>query len=139
MNVRPFTPAWADAFRAAIEASSAYREAGAKWTWPMAFVLDAAPEFGYAEPVAVELALDRGRCHRAAILAPESVTAPFVLSAPYATWKRIAKGELDPIVAVTRGLLKVRGAIATLMLHARSATALCACARDVATAFPDED
>jgi putative sterol carrier protein len=139
MSVRPFTPAWADAFRAAIEANAAYREAGAKWTWPMAFVLDAAPEFGYAESVAVELALDRGHCHGAVIMSPDAVTAPFVLSAPYATWKRIATGELDPIVAVTRGLLKVRGAITTLMLHARAATALCACARDVATAFPDED
>ena len=139
MSVRPFTPAWADAFRAAIEANAAYREAGAKWTWPMAFVLDATPEFGYAEAVAVELALDRGNCHGAVIMSPTAVTAPFVLSAPYATWKRIATGELDPIVAVTRGLLKVRGAITTLMLHARAATALCACARDVATAFPDED
>ena len=138
MSVRPFTPEWAEAFRAAIEANDAYREAGAKWIWPMAFVLEAAPEFGYAEPVAVELALDRGRCHGAVIMAPDAATAPFVLSAPYATWKRIATGELDPIVAVTRGLLKVRGATTTLMLHARSATALCACARDVATAFPDE-
>lgn len=135
---RPFTPGWAAAFRDAVELDAAYREAAAKWTWPVALVLDAAPELGYAEPVAVELALDRGRCHGAEIRHPGAVTAPFVLRAPYATWKQVMRGELDPLAGVTRGRIGVRGSLATLMLHARAAAALCACARTVPTLFPDE-
>lgn len=125
---RPFSSEWAAAFRDAIEADAAYRETATKWTWPVALVLDAAPELGYAEPVAVELALDRGRCHGAEIRPLETVTAPFVLRAPYATWKQVMLGER----------IAVQGSLTTLMLHARSAAALCACARAVPTLFPDE-
>ena len=134
----PFTPEWAAALRDAIEADTVYRELAAKWTWPVALVLDAAPELGYTEPVAVELSLDRGRCHDAVIRHPDAVTAPFVLRAPYATWKLVMRGELDPLAGVTRGKIGVKGSLATLMMHARSASALCACARAVPTRFPDE-
>ena len=138
MSHRPFTAAWADAFRDAIESSVHYRETAAKWTWPVALVLDAAPEMGYDEPVAVELALDCGRCHGAAIRHPDTVSAPFVLRAPYAIWKQVVRGELDALAAVTRGRIGVRGSLATLMIHAKSAQALVACARTVPTHFPDE-
>jgi len=135
---RPFTPEWAAAFQDAIEADTNYRDLAAKWTWPVALVLDASPELGYPEPVAVELTLDRGRCHGAVIRHPDAVTAPFVLRAPYATWKLVMRGELDPLAGVTRGKIGVKGSLATLMMHARSASALCGCARAVPTRFPDE-
>ncbi len=141
MNVahRPFSPEWAAAFKEAIEADAWYRDVAAKWTWPVALVLRATPEYGYADAVAIELTLDRGRCHGAAIRPLDAVTAPFVLTAPYAIWKAVVRGELDPLVGVTRGKIAVQGSLATLMMHAKSAAALCACARNVPTAFPDED
>lgn len=135
---RPFTLEWAEAFRAAIESDAAYLTAAAKWTWPVALVLQPAPEFGYPDPVAVELTLERGRCHGAAIHTREGVTAPFVLTAPYAIWKQVVQGDLDPLVGVTRGKIAVQGSLATLMMNAKAATALVACARNVPTAFPDE-
>lgn len=139
MAHRPFTAAWAEAFREAIESDTAYRDAAAKWTWPVAIVMESAPQFGYPEPVAVELALDRGRCHGASLRARTEVTAPFVLTAPYATWKSVVRGELDPLVGVTRGRIAVQGSLATLMLNAKSAAALVSCARAVPTTFPDEE
>jgi putative sterol carrier protein len=139
MAHRPFSSPWAVAFREAIEGDAAYREAAAKWTWPVALVLQATPEFGYDEAVAVELSLDRGRCHAAEILPRDAVTAPFVLTATYQVWKSVVRGELDPLVGVTRGKIAVQGSLAVLMMQAKSAAALCACARNVATAFPDED
>lgn len=139
MAFRPFTTAWAEAFRAAVAGDAAYRAAATRWTWPVALVLDAAPELGYPDAVAVELELDRGDCHRAQILAPEATTAPFVLSAPYATWKAVVQGALDPLVGVTTGKIRVKGSLATLMLNARAASALCACAQAVPTTFPDEE
>lgn len=135
---RPFTPEWASAFRDAVEADAHYREVAARWTWPVALVMDAAPELGYAEAVAIELTLDRGRCHGAAILHPDALTAPFVLRAPYAIWKQVMLGALDPLAGVTRGRIGVKGSLTTLMLHARSAAALCKCAQAVPTRFPDE-
>lgn len=127
---RPFTPEWALAFRDAIEADTEFRRVGAAWRWPIAFVLEAAPELGYPEPVAVELALEGGRCRAAELRTVNAVTAPFVFRAPYAVWERVMRGELEPVAAVTRGELRVTGSLMTLMLHARVATVLCGCARD---------
>lgn len=138
MTFRPFTPEWADAFREAVSGSVAYREAGAKWTWPMALVLRPAPEFGYPDALAMELALDRGACHAASIVAAHDVTAELVLSAPYDVWKSVVRGELDPIVGVTRGAIAVQGPLMTLMMHAKAAMALLACAQAVPSLFPDE-
>lgn len=134
----PFTVGWAAALRAAIESDTAYRDAAAKWIWPMALVLDAAPEFGYAEPVATELTLALGRCHDAVLRHPDAVTAPFVLRASYPTWKAVVRGELDMITAVVQRRIRVQGSMTTLMLHTRSAIALLDCARAVPTRFPDE-
>ena len=138
MAHRPFTPDWAIAFQSAIEADAAYRSAAAAWTWPVALVLQPAPEYGYPESLAVELTLDRGRCHAAVIRRATEVSAPIVLTAPYAVWTSVVRGELDPLAGVTRGKIAIRGSLATLMLHARAATALVACARAVPTQFPDE-
>ncbi len=138
MAHRPFSAEWAEAFKDAIEADTRYRDVAVKWTWPVALVLQPAPEYGYHEPVAVELTLDRGRCHSAVVHSRDAVTAPFVLTASYPVWKSVVRGELDPLVGVTRGKISVQGSLGILMMHAKSAAALCACAQNVPTAFPDE-
>lgn len=135
---RPFTSGWAAAFCAAIEADAAYRDVAAKWTWPVALVMHPAPEFGYPDSVAVELTLERGRCHDAVIRARDAVTAAIVLTAPYKVWKSVVRGELDPMRGVTGGMIAAKGALTALMLNAKAATALVACARAVPTEFPDE-
>lgn len=97
-----------------------------------------APEFGYPDSVAVELTLERGRCHDAVIRARDAVTAAIVLTAPYKVWKSVVRGELDPMRGVTGGMIAAKGALTALMLNAKAATALVACARAVPTEFPDE-
>jgi putative sterol carrier protein len=134
----PFSPAWADAVRTAIEADAAYREAAARWTWPVALILEPAPALGFPDAVALHLTLDRGRCHRSEIRPAEGVEAPFVLRASYETWKAIVQGRLDVIQAVIQRRVAVQGQLTTLMLHAKAALALVACARGVPTRFPDE-
>lgn len=135
---RPFTRAWADALREAINSDANYKSAASKWTWPVALVLEANPALGYEEPVAVELALDRGTCHAATVIAPTAITAPFTLRAAYPVWKQIVTGSLDAVTAVTMGQVKLTGALTTLLLHVNAAKALVGAARLVPTAFPDE-
>lgn len=135
---RPFTQAWADALRAAINVDEAYRAAAANWTWPVAFVLDAAPELGYPGDAVVEFDLHRGSCTAARILQPSEITAPFVLRASYAVWKRVVRGITDPVMAIALRQVVLQGSLSTLMLHARAAKALVSCARTVPTHFPDE-
>lgn len=134
----PFTQPWADRFRDALNADAAYRDAASGWTWPVAMVLERAPEYGYADDVAVQLELDRGVCTGAQVLAPAHVTAPFTLRAAYATWKQLVTGALDPMTAVTFGKVSLTGSLATLMMHVRAARALVECARAVPATYPDE-
>ncbi len=135
---RPFTQAWADSLREIITGDAAYRAVAGHWTWPVALVLEAAPELEYHHDVAVEFSLDRGTCSAARVLDPSAVTAPFVLRAPYAVWKRIVRGTLDPVMAIALRHVHLHGPLATLMLHVSAAKALIACARRVPTQFPDE-
>jgi putative sterol carrier protein len=138
---RPFTQPWADAFRDAINADADYRAAASGWTWPVALLLDPAePALGYPEPVAVQVALDRGTASDARVLSADAADADIVLGADYPTWKQVVRGSLDPVGAVVSGRIRlVRGSLMTLMMHVNAAKALVACAARVPTEFPDEN
>jgi putative sterol carrier protein len=137
-GLRPFSDEWAESFRAAIDEDADYRVAAKDWTWPVAFILNAAPALGYENDIAVQFALDRGSCRSAAIVPASAVTAPFVFRADFPIWKQMAEGTLDPLVAVARRQVTLVGALTTLMLHSKAAKALVACAQRVPTQFPDE-
>jgi len=135
MPIPAFSPAWAIAFHEAVNSDSAYREAGKGWTNPVALVVEAGP--GIEAGAAVQVELEAGTSLSAASLRPDDVTAPFVLSANLETWKEIVGGETDPIMAVARGKVKLaRGSLGTLMLHARGAKSLVACAQKIDTLWP---
>ena len=136
---RAFTQPWADAFCAAINASDEFRRSARGWSWPVALVMTRHPALGWDDDVGVELQLASGACKGATAVAAEEVTAPYVLRAEYATWKRLARGELDPVSALMRGHLALaRGSIAALLMHATAAAAIVDCARAVPTIFPDD-
>ena len=137
---RPFTQPWADAFHAAINADPDYGKTAAGWTWPVALVLDPArPDLGYPESAGVELALSRGTCHGARAVPGATAQADIVLAADYATWKEVVGRQLDAVVGVATGRIRlVRGSLMTLMMHTGAAKALVACATHVPTEWPDE-
>ncbi len=138
MALRPFTQAWVDAFRDAIESSESYREAAQGWLWPLALVMEPAPELGFPRAVGILLELERGRCHGARVVVGDDVDAPFVIRGEYAVWKEIMLGELDPVAAVMHRRLRLDGSLTTMIRHARAAKELTACAAAVPTLFPDE-
>ena len=136
---RPFTQAWADALRTVINDDAAYRAVAGGWCWPVALVLERAPDLGYPDDVAMRLELASGDCLEARALPADEADAPFVLRGSYAVWKRIVRGELDAIAAVVKQELALEGRLHTLVMHARWAKALVACAQRVPTEFPDEE
>lgn len=130
-----FSAAWADAFRHAVNADEAYREAGRRWADPVALIVRPTTEL--PDGAAVQVHLEGGTCTEAAAVALDTVSAPFILAASLATWREIVEGRVDPIAAVTRGAVSVaRGSIGTLMLHARAARSLLACAQKIDTLWP---
>ncbi len=134
----PFTQAWADAFRAKVNGSEEYRQAAKRWGWPLALVLEPSPQYGFPTPRALVLEFDGRGCVRADSTDSDNVDAPFVIRGAYLAWKRIMRGELDPITAIVRRRLHLRGSLAKVLLHARAAKTLIACATTIPTQFPDE-
>ena len=135
MAIPAFSPAWADALLEAVNADDAYRDAASGWTNAVALVVE--PGVGVMSRAAVQLDLAAGCCLSAESLTPESVSAPFVLSAAVDIWKEIFSGATDPFTAVAHGTVTLtRGSRFTLMLHARGARALLATAQNIDTAWP---
>jgi putative sterol carrier protein len=135
--LRPFTPEWADAFCAAVNASESYRAAAARWTWPVAFVVQRDPARGFAHDTAVVLTLEKGRCTGVKLVDGKHAIASFVFRATYERWRLVVRGELDPIIGVVKGEIGMSGSMAALMLHSRAAKALIEVARTVPTALDD--
>lgn len=127
----PFTTEWAHALRDAVERDQTYRSAAATWTWPVALVVVADRDHGFAVDTATLLDLSHGRCHAATCMPAAEVDAPFVLTAPMEVWNAVLDGSLDVVQAIARGKIAVRGSLATLMMHAKGAAALVACARSI--------
>jgi putative sterol carrier protein len=139
MSAAPFTPEWTQAFREAINSSVTYRETAEDWAWPLALCMLRDPALGYPEDVAILLELDRGHCRSARLLPAGEANAPFMIRGDYPVWKRIVRGEVDPVSAIVTGSLRIEGSLSTIMLHVRSAKALVECASEVPTFFPDEE
>ena len=133
-----FTQPWADALRDTVNASDAFRRVGAGWGWPVALVLDRAPALGYDGDTTLLVELAGGACQRAELVELASVEAPFVIAGPYEIWKEVVSGRLDPIAAIMRRQMRLKGPIATLVQHFATAKALVECASMVPTRFPDE-
>src|SRR5207245_11406529 len=65
---------WVSAYGTEINASESYRAASREWTdGAVALVVNAQPEIGITEPVAIWLDLERGMCREAKVV---SRTAP---------------------------------------------------------------
>ncbi|HYW50519.1 MAG TPA: SCP2 sterol-binding domain-containing protein [Gemmatimonadaceae bacterium] len=135
MSITAFSPAWADALLVAVNTDDDYRDVAGRWSNPVALVVE--PGANLAAGAAVQVDLASGSCLAAESLSPAAVSAPYVLSADLASWKAILTGDTDPIAALALGRLKLtRGSTAVLMLNARAAKALLACARRIVTLWP---
>jgi putative sterol carrier protein len=137
----PFpSPEWAAAFKAAIDASPAYKDAGATWTHgPVALVVKADPALGVAEDVGLWLDLDRGVCRDARVVPKaEAEKAPFCIAGDYARWKSVIKKELDPIKAMMQKKLELKGQMTTIVKYVNASKELVECATRVPTQFLDE-
>lgn len=138
MKPELFKSDWADAYCAALDTDERYRERAAGWEGSVGLLIQADPELGPADDRAVLLDLHRGRC-RGAIADPGDALdeAAFVLTGPATAWRRILAGELDPILALMSGKLKLsRGSLPKLLPYAAAAKRMVVVARGVETTLP---
>jgi putative sterol carrier protein len=134
------SPEWAAEFKKQVDASAAYRQAAATWTFgPVALLTKADPSIGLAEDVGMWLDIDRGSCREVRVVPrAEAEQAPFCISGEYARWKSVLKRELDPIKAMMQKKLELKGQMTTIVKYVNASKELVECATRVPTAFLDE-
>ena len=136
----PFgTPAWADALREEINASSEYRNAAAKWGTGFNgnLLFDFEPDGALPQPIYLLLRLAKGRCEEAAFVTGRThPDAGFALRAPFSLWRDILERRTLAATAILTGKLKVEGDKLTLLKHAGANRALIHCVSSIETAFP---
>ena len=131
-----FSPDWADAVCAALNASDAYRQSAATWDGAIRFVARDVP--GADGDRAVWLDLRHGDCHGTRTGADAgSAGAPFEIAAAYPVWTEVLAGRLDPVMGMMLGKLKLTGSMAQIAAHAGAAKQLVACAASVETTAPE--
>jgi putative sterol carrier protein len=128
MDAYLFSDAWAKACRDELNASAAYREAGATWEGAVVFIR----EDGEAHR-GVYVDLWHGECREAReIEGGDLDRAPYVIRGDEAAWSGVLGGSLDPLMALVTGKLKlVKGSLGTLAFQIKSARELVAAASRV--------
>lgn len=130
-----FSKGWAEALQEAINHSEAYRSASTNWkAGSLAFVMEAAPEFGFDTAAAVWLDLYRGICRASEALSEREAMrdAVFVIQGTYPAWMDVLSGRAAPLMMLTNGRLKLtKGALLRLLPHTRSAGELVRCAQHI--------
>lgn len=134
------SPEWAAEFKKQVQASAAYKQAAATWTFgPVALLTRADPSIGLGEDIGMWLDIDRGQCSDVRVVPKaEAEKAPFCISGDYARWKSVLRKELDPLKAMMQKKLELKGQMTTIVKYVNASKELVECATRVSTAFLDE-
>jgi putative sterol carrier protein len=139
MALRFGTPEWSDALRDALNASSEYRNAAARWGVDFNGNLLLAFERGgtLAEPRYLLLTLAAGRCDGATFVeGPSHPDAGFTLRAPFPLWRDVLERRTLAATAILTGKMKVEGDAIALLRHAGANRALIHVTASLPTEFP---
>ncbi|HEY2512431.1 MAG TPA: SCP2 sterol-binding domain-containing protein [Polyangiaceae bacterium] len=135
------SPEWAAAYKDAINGNAGYKTAGKDWTHgPVAMVVKADPALHIEEDTALWLDVHQGECRDCRLMpAKDAEAASFVILAPYALWKIVIRGELDPTKGMMQGRLKLtKGHMPTMVKFVTASKELVASTARVPTKFRDE-
>ena len=139
MPVKAFTQEFADAFKAEINKSSVYRQAGKGWRWTVGLVVEAEPDKNVPESRGLWLDLHEGEARDVKdVSAGDAAKADFVITAPYSQWKKVMRKELDPTRAMLQGKLKLKGDLPTIVRFTKASQEMTECTTRIDVLFPDE-
>lgn len=126
---------WAQALKAAINESEAYRSAAKTWEGDFYFIIE--PEGSLTERSILYVDLWHGDCRDAFVAADEAVKRPeFVINAPVSAWKQVVTKQIDPVQALMTRRLKLQGNMMKIMRAVKAAQELVNCCTMVPTEFP---
>ena len=105
---------WIKAAMIEVNNSQAYKVAAKSWEGDLVFVVNAIP--GQKGEMGLYMDLWHGECRDAYLIsAPESQKSEFTIVAPYAVWRKVLEGKLDPIRGLVSRQLKMKGNMMKIM------------------------
>ena len=114
---------WATAFRSALNANPAYREAAAAWEGDILLLVKPAGADGPSP--GVHLSLAHGDCSAATYYDDaRGVASEYVYEGTPENWSRLLHGQIDPVKAILDGTFRIRGNLAKAMRFTRAAKEL---------------
>lgn len=114
---------WAQAYRDALNANPAYKEAAAAWEGDILLLVR--PSDPEAPAPGIHLALAHGECSAATYHDDaRTVASEFVFEGSPENWQRLMRREVDPVKAILDGTFKIRGNLAKMMRFTRAAKEL---------------
>ena len=131
---------WTAAFKDAVNANAAYREAGKGWTHgKVAYVIKADPSIGIDRDMAMLLDLHAGECRAADYVDGETAqSAEFVITAEYPRWREVMSGQVDPTKAMMQNKLRLqKGHLGTIVKFVVASKELAKSATVIDTHYPD--
>jgi putative sterol carrier protein len=136
--IEVFTEAWCHACCRALNERPIYATVAADWRDAVVLVMGADPALGIHVDRAVYLDLFEGACRAARVAgAADLASAPIVMRAEAASWRRMLSGETDPVSAVMGGQLRLeRGNAMALLKHAPAAREMLHAAAEAGGVFP---
>ena len=126
-----FSDAWLAAWARRINQSAAYQQAARAWEWPLILEVTEAQNHGNTRQIYLDLW--RGTCrHARTANTIDYANTPYVLRATRELWLQTLNGELDPLLAIARGKIKLqKGSLFTLARYSTAAKQLVATACEV--------
>jgi len=83
--------------------------------------------------------LKDGECKGTRLLKdPKEVEVGFIMKGPYENWKKLTKGEIDPIRGLLTRKFKLEGSMAQVMRYTRAASIMTKISSSVKSEFVDE-
>jgi putative sterol carrier protein len=128
------TPEWLPALVEKLNNDQRYAQVARNWEGDMLVRID--PGGSLTNPIAYYLDLWHGKCRDAYLIENgSSVKAAFTLKAPYESYVRLLKGELEPMQALLTRKLGLTGNMAVLMRNVPTVLDFVRCCREVTDAF----
>jgi putative sterol carrier protein len=128
------SPEWLPALVEKLNSDQRYAQIARNWEGDMLVQID--PGGSLNDPIVYYLDLWHGKCRQAHPVGNESsVKAAFTLKAPYESYVRLLKGELEPMQALLTRKLGLTGNMAVLMRNVPTVLDFVRCCREVTDTF----
>jgi putative sterol carrier protein len=125
---------WVKEFAQKLNENKSYEEAARNWEGDFLFVIT--PDEGLDREYVLYLDLWHGKCREAKLLENrDERPAEYTYEGPYSNWKRLIRGEIDPIKGLMTRKFRLRGSMLKVMRATRAASELVSTAKMVQTEF----